>query len=126
MSRKDHAAHQSGEVVRAGDGNGNGHRAAGNGHRPAGKGKGDRVMVPPADFRSYYGRPVIKPPVWTHDVAAYLFTGGLAAGAALVAAGADLTGRPAAAGDVVGPVAELADGLADGLLGGLGDPALAG
>ncbi|MEV0719026.1 hypothetical protein AB0H87_31005, partial [Asanoa sp. NPDC050611] len=29
-------------------------------HQPAGKGKGDRVMVPPADFRSYYGRPVIK------------------------------------------------------------------
>ncbi|MDG4826572.1 polysulfide reductase NrfD [Asanoa sp. WMMD1127] len=52
-------------------------------------------MVPPADFQSYYGRPVVKPPVWTHDISAYLFTGGLAAGAALVAAGADLTGRPA-------------------------------
>ncbi|MEV4617491.1 NrfD/PsrC family molybdoenzyme membrane anchor subunit [Asanoa sp. NPDC049573] len=52
-------------------------------------------MVPPAEFRSYYGRQVVKTPVWRHDVAAYLFTGGLAAGAALVAAGADLTGRPA-------------------------------
>jgi hypothetical protein len=59
------------------------------------KGKGDRVMVPPADFRSYYGRQVVKTPVWRHDVAAYLFTGGLAAGSALIAAGADLTGRPA-------------------------------
>lgn len=42
---------------------------------------------------SYYGRPVIKAPVWRHDVPAYFFTGGLAAGSALVAAGADLTGR---------------------------------
>ncbi len=52
-------------------------------------------MVPRADFRSYYGRPVLKAPVWTHDVPAYLFTGGLAAGSSLLAAGGDLTGRPA-------------------------------
>ena len=51
-------------------------------------------MVPSADFRSYYGRPVLKAPVWTHDVAIYLFTGGLAAGSSLLAAGGDLTGRP--------------------------------
>jgi len=51
-------------------------------------------MVPAAEFRSYYGRPILKPPVWTHDVAAYLFTGGLAAGSSLLAAGGDLTGRP--------------------------------
>ena len=51
-------------------------------------------MVPGADFRSYYGRPVVRPPVWRHDIPAYLFTGGLAAGSSLVAAGADLTGRP--------------------------------
>ena len=55
---------------------------------------GDRVMVPKADFRSYYGRPVVKAPVWGHDIPAYLFTGGLAAGSALLAAGADLTRRP--------------------------------
>jgi hypothetical protein len=36
----------------------------------------------------------VKAPVWRHDIAAYLFTGGLAAGSALLAAGADLTGRP--------------------------------
>jgi hypothetical protein len=53
------------------------------------------VLVPRARFRSYYGRPVVKAPVWRHDIAAYLFTGGLAAGCALLAAGADLTGRPA-------------------------------
>jgi hypothetical protein len=53
-----------------------------------------RLMVPPAEFRSYYGRPIVKAPVWRHDIAAYLFTGGLAAGSSLIAAGADLTGRP--------------------------------
>jgi hypothetical protein len=46
-------------------------------------------------FTSYYGRPVVRAPVWRHDVPAYLFTGGLAAGSALLAAGADLTGRAA-------------------------------
>jgi len=54
----------------------------------------ERSMVPPAGFRSYYGRPVVRPPLWHKDIAAYLFTGGLAAGSALLAAGADLTGRP--------------------------------
>jgi formate-dependent nitrite reductase membrane component NrfD len=51
-------------------------------------------MVPPAEFTSYYGRPIVKSPVWKHDIAAYLFTGGLAAGSSLIAAGADATGRP--------------------------------
>lgn len=56
---------------------------------------GDREMSPPAEFRSYYGRPVVRAPLWRHDIPAYLFTGGLAAGSALVAAAADLTGRAA-------------------------------
>jgi hypothetical protein len=43
---------------------------------------------------SYYGQPIVRAPVWKHDVPAYLFTGGLAAGSALLAAGADATGRP--------------------------------
>jgi hypothetical protein len=43
---------------------------------------------------SYYGRPVIKAPVWKYHIPAYLFTGGLAAGSALLAAGADVSGRP--------------------------------
>ncbi|GAA3892702.1 NrfD/PsrC family molybdoenzyme membrane anchor subunit [Streptomyces sp. NPDC003631] len=54
----------------------------------------ERSMVPRATFRSYYGRPVLKPPVWEWKIPAYLFTGGLSAGAALLAAGADLTDRP--------------------------------
>jgi Polysulphide reductase, NrfD len=55
---------------------------------------GDRPMVPKADFRSYYGRPIVRAAPWTHDIAAYLFTGGLAAGSALLAAGGQLTRRP--------------------------------
>ncbi len=51
--------------------------------------------MPRAEFRSYYGRPVLKPPVWAWKIPAYFFTGGLSAGSALLAAGADLTGRPA-------------------------------
>ncbi len=44
---------------------------------------------------SYYGLPVINPPVWEeHNIATYLFTGGLAGATSLLAAGADLTGRP--------------------------------
>ena len=55
---------------------------------------GDRVMVPEADFTSYYGRAIVKPAPWKHDIAAYLFSGGVAAGTSMLAAGADLTGRP--------------------------------
>lgn len=56
---------------------------------------GRRSAVAPGEYRSYYGRPVLKPPVWEWRIPAYFFTGGLSAGAALLAAGADLTGRPA-------------------------------
>ncbi|MGK5682037.1 NrfD/PsrC family molybdoenzyme membrane anchor subunit [Actinoplanes sp. URMC 104] len=52
-------------------------------------------MVPKADFQSYYGRPIVRPPVWTHDIAIYLFTGGLAAGSSLLAAGGQASGNPA-------------------------------
>ncbi|MEU6020274.1 NrfD/PsrC family molybdoenzyme membrane anchor subunit [Micromonospora sp. NPDC047134] len=53
------------------------------------------LAVPPAEFTSYYGRPILKPPVWTWEIAAYLATGGMAAGSSLLAAGGQLTGRPA-------------------------------
>ncbi|MEU6387616.1 NrfD/PsrC family molybdoenzyme membrane anchor subunit [Streptomyces bauhiniae] len=75
-----------------------GFRPNGNGgkKRKGRKGGGaEESMVPDADFKSYYGRPVLKPPVWEWMVPAYLLTGGLSAGAALIAVGADLTGRPA-------------------------------
>ena len=50
-------------------------------------------MVPDAEFTSYYGRPVIKEPVWqAPDVAGYLFFGGLAGASSVLAAGAQLSG----------------------------------
>jgi formate-dependent nitrite reductase membrane component NrfD len=60
--------------------------------------RGEQPVVPPAEFTSYYGRPVIKPPVWASpDIPGYLFLGGLSGAASLIGAGADLTGRPALA-----------------------------
>ena len=52
-------------------------------------------MVPDAHFTSYYGRPVVRPSPWTFDIPAYFFLGGLAGGSSLLAAGAELTDRPA-------------------------------
>jgi Polysulphide reductase, NrfD len=54
----------------------------------------EQLAVPRAEFRSYYGRQILKSPVWDWKIATYLFTGGLSAGAAMLGAGADLTGRP--------------------------------
>ena len=71
---------------------GNGGRSA----RPGGADGGrEAAMVPEADFTSYYGRPVVKPAPWGHDVAAYLFLGGVAGGSAVLAAGARLSGQEA-------------------------------
>ncbi|HEX2038777.1 MAG TPA: NrfD/PsrC family molybdoenzyme membrane anchor subunit [Acidimicrobiales bacterium] len=42
---------------------------------------------------SYYGRPVLKRPVWKWLIPAYFFTGGVAAGSSLLAFGARRTGR---------------------------------
>lgn len=50
------------------------------------------------DFTSYYGRPIINPPVWEErDIGGYLFLGGLAGSSSIIAAAADLTGRRAMA-----------------------------
>ncbi|MFF0341622.1 NrfD/PsrC family molybdoenzyme membrane anchor subunit [Kribbella sp. NPDC004875] len=54
----------------------------------------ERRMVPEPEFDSYYGRPILKEPVWKQpDVPLYLFAGGLAGASALLAEGAALTGR---------------------------------
>ncbi|MBC7374394.1 MAG: polysulfide reductase NrfD [Frankiales bacterium] len=69
----------------------------GGGRRRGGKRRGGDVnaVVPDAEFTSYYGRPIVKASPWEADIPAYLFMGGVAAGSSLLAAGADLTGRPA-------------------------------
>ena len=58
------------------------------------RGRAEEPMVPDATFTSYYGRQIVKASPWEASIPAYLFMGGLAAGSSLVAAGADLSGRP--------------------------------
>jgi len=59
------------------------------------KARGEQLVVPPAEFRSYYGLPVVKETVWgVPDVPGYLFLGGLAGASSALAASADLSGYP--------------------------------
>jgi hypothetical protein len=50
-------------------------------------------MVERADFRSYYGRPVLKPPVWKPEIPLYFFVGGLAGASAGLAFAAEVAGN---------------------------------
>src|SRR3954467_15713479 len=66
------------------------------GFRPGGGRRGGGPMVDDVEFTSYYGRPIIKAPVWkSPDVPLYLFLGGAAGTSAVLGAMADLSGRPA-------------------------------
>ncbi|EFL28851.1 polysulphide reductase, NrfD [Streptomyces himastatinicus ATCC 53653] len=57
--------------------------------------RGEQLMVPEAEFTSYYGKPILNPPTWqARDIAGYFFLGGLAGAGSVLAAGAALTGRP--------------------------------
>lgn len=81
---------------------------------PAGRRRGrgaEEPMVPDAEFRSYYGRPILQEPAWkVPDVPAYLYLGGLAGASAAMAGLADATGAAALrrAGRVTAAVAALA------------------
>jgi formate-dependent nitrite reductase membrane component NrfD len=57
------------------------------------EGAAERAMVPRERPSSYYGRPVIKPPVWTWEIPVYFFTGGLAGASATLAFAAELAGN---------------------------------
>jgi formate-dependent nitrite reductase membrane component NrfD len=79
---------------------------------------GERVVVPEAEPRSYYGEPVLAQPVWTPEIPAYFFVGGLAGACGPVAAGArmlgnDVLARSAAAvgvaGAAISPVLLISD-----------------
>jgi formate-dependent nitrite reductase membrane component NrfD len=79
------------------------------------RGSGEQPVVDKAQFRSYYGVPVISKPVWKpQDIAGYLFLGGLAGASSVVAAAAQLSGRPALAraSKVTSTVAAGLSGLA--------------
>ncbi|HUJ56797.1 MAG TPA: NrfD/PsrC family molybdoenzyme membrane anchor subunit [Gaiellaceae bacterium] len=62
-----------------------------------------------SEMRSYYGRPVIKEPVWTWEIPTYFFTGGLAGASAVLSSSARLTGNEKLARTAlyVGAVADL-------------------
>ena len=61
--------------------------------RDGGDGAREMLMVPDVEFTSYYGRPVVKPAPWKHEIPAYLFLGGVAGGSGLIAFAAQLSGR---------------------------------
>ncbi|MEU4660421.1 NrfD/PsrC family molybdoenzyme membrane anchor subunit [Micromonospora chalcea] len=84
--------------------------ASGRGRR---RQRGERLMVPKADFRSYYGLPVLNEPTWeAPDIGGYLFLGGLAGASSTLAAAAELTGRRRlAAGLKVGAAGALGGSL---------------
>jgi formate-dependent nitrite reductase membrane component NrfD len=63
-------------------------------HGGGGRRKRRREQV----FDSYYGRPIVREATWeSTDIAGYFFLGGLAGASSVLAAGAQLTGRPALA-----------------------------
>ena len=72
-----------------------GGRRRGGGRGGGGRRRDESLMVPDVQFDSYYGRNVVKPAPWGHEIAVYLFLGGLAGGSGLVGAGGAVTGRPA-------------------------------
>jgi formate-dependent nitrite reductase membrane component NrfD len=70
------------------------------------------------EFRSYYGRPVIKEPVWQPEIPFYFFTGGLGGASAVLSLVAELAGNHklaktsrylAAFGDNVSPFLLISD-----------------
>ena len=64
------------------------------GRRSRGERGGEQLVVPRARPDSYYGKPIIKEPVWgTRDVGGYLFFGGLAGASSVLAGFAQATGR---------------------------------
>jgi formate-dependent nitrite reductase membrane component NrfD len=69
-------------------------------------------------MRSYYGRPIVKEPVWTWEIPTYFFTGGLAGASAVLSSAARLAGNETlarralyvgAAADVVSPALLISD-----------------
>ena len=69
-------------------------------------------------MKSYYGRPVVKEPVWQPEIPIYLFVGGLAGASSVLHAGARLAGNAAlaktslyvgTAGDLAGPPLLVSD-----------------
>jgi hypothetical protein len=58
---------------------------------------GAAKVMPRARPTSYYGRPILKQPVWTWEIPVYFFLGGMAGAAAPLAVAAELRGDEALA-----------------------------
>ncbi len=93
------------------------------GSQPSRKRRAEQSMVPDAKFSSYYGKPIINPPVWkAPDIPGYFFLGGLSGAASVLGACASVTGRPALArASKVGALASISLGMV-GLVHDLGKP----
>ncbi len=63
----------------------------------SGRAGAERRMVPKDRPRSYYGQPIVKPPVWTWEIPWYFFAGGMAGASAPLAWAAGATGNEALA-----------------------------
>jgi hypothetical protein len=71
-----------------------------------------------SEIQSYYGRPILKEPVWKQEIPWYLFTGGLGGASAVLSAAARINGNErlarrsiyiGAASDAVSPLLLIAD-----------------
>lgn len=67
---------------------------SGVGRGRGGRGGGERQLVPREKPTSYYGRPIVKPPVWKPEIPFYFFFGGLAGASAVMASAATFADRP--------------------------------
>jgi formate-dependent nitrite reductase membrane component NrfD len=90
--RGQHERDSHGQDQAGGPHDGNG-RSGGRGGRGGGRG-GEQLVVPRARPDSYYGKPIIKEPVWrSPEVPGYLFLGGLAGASSVLAGFAQAAGN---------------------------------
>jgi formate-dependent nitrite reductase membrane component NrfD len=78
----------------------------------------DSITRVGTEMQSYYGRPIVKEPVWRPEIPTYFFTGGIAGGCSLLHGFARVTGQErlaktalyvGAAADIVSPVLLVSD-----------------
>jgi formate-dependent nitrite reductase membrane component NrfD len=90
----------------------------GNGKPPGTTSWDGSVTALGTDMRSYYGRAILKSPVWTWEIPAYFFTGGIAGASSVLHGFGRLTGRErlartslyvGAAADAVSPLLLISD-----------------
>ncbi|MGH3050254.1 MAG: NrfD/PsrC family molybdoenzyme membrane anchor subunit [Gaiellaceae bacterium] len=83
--------------------------ASGNGRPPGATSWKGSITEAGTEMRSYYGRPVIKEPVWTWEIPTYFFTGGLAGASSVLSSAARVAGNEKLARTAlyVGAVADL-------------------